>query len=224
MISLLLGAPVWAAQEFVYEVHSDGKNIGSMAITSHDVVHDGQEARETLVSTKLRVKKLFVTLFSLDSEERNIVGDSGLILHESHTKIDGELISVKGVRDDDRLMITIDADEQTQTYPVDLNEFDCTSAETPQLVFTTPGIPLSMRVMDLDRLEIVEQSLTWVRDDTLMFDEHSVPCRVFDVSDSYSQSRYWVAQDPLETLLKEEGSDEDGPYQVILVRYPEALH
>jgi len=219
MISLLAIGSAQTAQDLDYDVFADGERIGSMSVLTRAGGNDSTAAVETVVRVKLRVKRFFSTVFSLDSEETNLVGAAGLLRHDSRSKIDGIRVAVRGARGDGVFTLRVETNGETQTYLIALNDFDCSSIEGPRLEFAVPGATLHFRVLDLDRLEIIERSFTWVGDETVRVNGRPVACRVVDVSDSFSRSRRWIARDSIETLIKEEGTDEDGPFRIVLTRY-----
>ena len=217
VIGQLVGGPAATAQDLDYDVFVEGKRIGSMTVSTREV---GGTAVEVTARTKLRVKALFMTVFSLDSQETNLIGAAGLLRHTSRSTIDGEQVTVSGVRGDSVFTLEVGASGTTETWVIDLAAFDRSSIEGPNAERATPGATQRYRVLDLDRLEIVDRLFTWAADETVLVDGRPVECRVVDMSDAFGHSRSWIARDTFQTLIKEEGTDEDGHFRIVLTHYP----
>ena len=86
-------------------------------------------------------------------------------------------------------------------------DYDVTSVEH--------GRAGKLRVLDLDRFEIIDVTSRDIgRERVDGFD-----CRIVRFRSSVASGKRWVASDELGMfLVKEEGSDEDGPYSLTLTR------
>lgn len=218
--SLLPSLRTEAATTLEYQVFSEGSSIGSTTVTTRELAQDGVSVVAIEAHTALRVVDYGMTVFSLESEEVSLVGERGLLHHDSRIEIDGEQVVVRGWLEDRTFTLEVVAGRETGTRPIAAKDFDCTSIEGPDLTFETVGSTRRLRVLDLDQLEIVKRRFTWVRDENLIIGGQPVACRVIDVADRFGQSRRWIAKDAYDTLIQEEGADRDGPFRIILTHYP----
>ncbi len=203
-------------QSLDYQVSHEGKIIGTTTLTTKMVPPSGEEIREITSLTKLRVKSLFFTVFSLDSEDTSLVDARGLLKYHSRSTIDGEEIIVHAERKETALAFQLTQDDQTHNWTIDFHDFDCSSIEWKQLEPMQPGESLNLNVLQLDNLEIEEQKFKRLENEPLVIDGQTVNCSVFEWTGKTTSGRRWYLQNSLDIIIREDGTDEDGPYSFIL--------
>lgn len=216
----VVGSSISFAQDYEYEIFSNGKRLGTIIESSQEVSLFGQEATEITVVTKLRAKALFITVFSLDSDEIVLFDDLGLLSYESQTTIDDQKISINGKRENGQFVFETESDCGVQTIAIAMDDFEFTSANEPLAKLSSIGQPLQFRILDLDRIEVIDRKFIWIRDETIEVKDNPVHCFVIDVSDPFGNSRRWLTKDGLFTLVKEEGVDDGDPFRVFLIHSP----
>ena len=204
------------AEELVYEIFSNGESIGTSTITAKAANQATREAVQVTATTTLRKKAFFVTTYSLDSKEWSVFDDAGLQSYRSRTRENGHDFEMIAVRAGGFATVELSTRTGVEVWRFGVDDFDLTSVEESGVRLDRMDVPKIFRVLDLDRLEIVTRTLVWVRNETLLIGDEAVGCRVIDASGGPSRSRRWVAEDGDATLIQEFGSDEIGPFSVVL--------
>ena len=130
----------------------------------------------------------------------------------SRAVIDGDSVDIVGQRDDEVFAFQVRTEEETTRIEIPRESYDTTSAENPVPLLSADGDTVRLRVLDLDRLEVFERRFTWIRSERVDVEGNLILCRVIEFEDPYEAGTQWVAADG--TLIKETGTDEDGPYVV----------
>ncbi len=219
-ILLLLGARSASALELVYEVHSEGHRLGQLKVENRQWVENDISYVEYTARTRLRVKALFLTIFSLDSEEVAVVGPHGLERYTGRVKVDGTKIQSTGRREEGRLDFTTTIDGKEERVSFDVDTFDFSTVEGPDLRALPTDSPDTFRVLDLDLLEIVPRTFAWQPPESRRIHGEEILCQVLAVRDAQSHARRWYTLGPDPILVAEEGVDADGPYLVELKKLP----
>ncbi len=225
IILLIVLSPCLATgQSLKYQVSHEGKIIGTTTLTTKILPHSGEEIREITSRTKMRVKSLFFTVFSLDSEDTSLVDARGLLKHHSRSTIDGEEIIIHAERKETALAFQLTQDDQTHNWAIVLDHFDCSSVEWKQLEPMQPGESLVLNVLQLDNLEIEKQRFQRRENEPLVVDGQTVICRVFEWTGKTTRGRRWCLQNRLDIIIREDGTDEDGAYSFTLEKFSTQIY
>ena len=130
----------------------------------------------------------------------------------SRAVVDGDSVDIVGQREDEVFAFQVRTEDETTRIEIPRESYDTTSAENPVPLLSADGDRVRLRVLDLDRLEVFERRFTWIRSERVDVEGNPILCRVIEFEDPYEAGTQWVAADG--TLIKETGTDEDGPYVV----------
>ncbi len=210
----LCGAAKGASLE--YDIRADGKHVGSIRVeASRESTEDGwiEHARSI---TSIEVKVLFLKVFSLESEEVTERDTLGLRRFASRARIDGAELQVEGVRTGAGFSFEVDGSEGARPVSIPRQDYDVTSADPVLALLADPGAKRVLRVLDLDRLEVVSRTFEWLRSEPIEIGSRSIASHVVSFRDRYARGTRWYAAGENDLLLREEGKDEDGPYSVAI--------
>ncbi len=201
-----------------YDIRSEGKRIGSLQIQTLAQASEGVPFERITATTHIRIRYLFFTVFSLDEENEIDIDQNGARRFLSRAVIDGDSVDVLGNREDGVFAFQVRTQDETTRIEIPRESYDTTSAENPVPLLPAEGNTVQLRVLDLDRLEVFERRFTWIRSERVEVEGNPILCRVIEFEDSLGRDAAgtrWVTADG--TLIKETGTDEDGPYAVELV-------
>ena len=215
-LALLFLSSNLLSAELQYEMYIDGKLVGTSTINVSEVIYRGDAAVEIVTTSRVKVKKLKTTLFSLESEERAVIDDEGLAEYESKTSSEGENLVGSGLRMDTTLEFEMRYNGELSTYSVDRDNFDLTSEDSPVLSGIESGSPREFRVLDFDIGEVVIETYSMEGHEEVIVDGEIVPCVVYLVSRESGSYRKWYAEQFPDILVKEEGEDDSGRYTLVL--------
>jgi hypothetical protein len=201
-----------------YEIFSEGKKVGSMDLNFSEVTYRGNAVLKVEASTEIKVKKLFITLFSLESHEEALIDDGGTFHYSADTKIDGRIIQVTGHLENGGFHLKINEEEDQQTLIIKKNAYDMTSMDGPEDLLTEKKKEKKLRILDFDTLTVFEETLSWTHSQVVHVEGDTVKCKVVQFENPHEKGRRWISRNEPGLLIKEEGEDEDGPYAVRLVR------
>lgn len=198
-----------------YEIRSEGKRVGEMHVeVARQPGTDGPS--ETIrTSTRISVEALFITLFSLEAEELIGRDEGGLRRTRGRIVVDGRETRFSGERTSGGFAFDVEDEGGIREIEFARTDYDLTSAD-PVLAHLERGAPVSLRVLDLDRLEVVTREFEWLRDEELHLGGRLESCHVVRFDDGRASGLRFYAQGEDDLLIREEGRDEDGPYSIDL--------
>ncbi len=215
MTMILISNPL-RCQTLKYDVESEGKKLGEILSTTRILSTEPVLVREMISSTHLRAKLLFLTVFSLESQDTSLIGPDGLLEHHSHAVVDDQVIILHGQRQGDTLLFQLHQENEQDELEIPVSSFDVTSLDSGFLVNLSPGQSKTLRVLQLETLQIVETKFTRLKDEPFTLSGKTVPCLVVKWSSQAGQGKSWYQKLSPDVLIREDGIDEDGAYSVIL--------
>ncbi|OQY29614.1 MAG: hypothetical protein B6244_03220 [Candidatus Cloacimonetes bacterium 4572_55] len=220
MISQIIIFPCHAkAQELFYDIYSNEKKTGSITVKLSEINSNETNLLKVETHTKIQVKALFISLFSLDSQEEGLINDEGTYSYSSVTIIDGDTIRVTGKLKDAVFKLTVTEGEKKQNVSIKRSNYDFTSLDSPELFLEASGKPKIFKILDFDNLAVVKQNLKWIRNEELNILDDTVDCKVIEFENPGEKGTRWITQDQYGLLIKEEGEDEDGKYTVKISKF-----
>nr|WP_319393943.1 hypothetical protein [uncultured Desulfobacter sp.] len=113
------------------------------------------------------------------------------------------------------------SDDEQGDISVPLDRFDTTATTLPCcLVKLPPQKQTTLRILDTSGLQITTAAVTAGKDQQVTLANTQFYCRSFDVKTKQSRSTYLIAQDCLGTFtVREQGEDENGPFEYMLTEY-----
>lgn len=205
-----------AARSLQYEVFAAGKHLGTSTETSHWLGGKDSGTRQISLHTKLKMKTLFITIFSLESRETDVVGPDGLQHHQSHTKINDQTFDIRADRRDSLIHFQIDQKDSTVQHSLSLADFDISSLEPLPLGQWSQGERRTLKILQPESALVEKTEFVRLENESLTVNGHPVECLVFQVLTAQSQSKRWYAVNDQETLVQEIGTDEDGSFRITL--------
>jgi len=201
-------------QNFTYDIFLEGKKIGSMALSLSETEFQGQSVLKINAHSKIKIKVLFMTIFSLESEEGTLINDAGAFAYTSRSKIDGDSVVVVGYLENGLFEFDQRINKKSETIAIKRSDYDFTSSDTAEDSLKEVSDSQTFRVLDLDRLQVVEHTLKWLRNEELRVAGELILCRVIEFNTPYERGTRWITDDQFGLLVKEIGVDEDGEYAV----------
>jgi Domain of unknown function (DUF6134) len=217
----LLSASSASGARLDYDVFSGDDRLGQLRVEWPAQAADESGPQEIVIETKLRVKALFLTLFALDSKERAQLDADGLTEYESHTRIDDIEIHVVGRRSGEGFRLETRIDDSVDVLRFARSDYDVHSIGDIRPDTLAVDIPETLRVLDLDELEIIERIYRRLPNEQVMVDGHRVEALVLELRDLRQHARRWYWQNHPTILLEERGEDADGTYRLSLRRLPD---
>ncbi len=207
--------------ELKYEIYSDKKKIGNVDIKLSEIFRNDISLLKVESTTKIKVRYLLLFSFSLFSREEILIGDNGLIEYSNNAKIDGESFKVNGKLSGQMFKFEIEENKETRTSEIHTDSYDTTSGDSPETLLKTMNKKITLRVLNLDDIQVIKQSLTWTGNKTVLINDEKINCRVIEFEGPQEKGMRLITDDEFCILVEEKGSDEDGPYHVKLVSIKE---
>ena len=201
---------------FDYDIRADGKGVGSVHVEATRESTGNGWIERVRSTTNIEVRVLFVKVFSLESVEDEERDGRGLRRFASRARIDGAELQVEGVRTDAGFSLELHHEGGTKRIAIRREDYDLTSADPVLDLLAEPGARRVLRVLDLDRLEVVSRTFEWLRSEPVEIGSRSMASRVVSFTDRYASGTRWYAAGESDLLLREEGTDEDGPYSIVI--------
>ncbi len=203
-----------------YDVFSKEKVIGSTTQIRQSSINNNLPVLRITSQTHLKVKSLFFTVFSLDSADTNLVGAQGLLEHHSTATIDGEKIIIHGKRQTNTFSFQLIEEDQNHRWSISLQDFDCSSIESRPLEKLQPNQSVTLKILQLETLEIETIQFKRLEDEVLDINNESLVCRVVNWAGANSSGQRWYSLNEPGIIVREDGEDQDGPYRFLLKQFP----
>jgi hypothetical protein len=89
--------------------------------------------------------------------------------------------------------------------------------ECPEITMKKEGDEMTLRLLDLETLQVVTRSYRWVKSLDVPVDGRNVRFRVIDFRDRNKQCRRWIRPDAVGAIIaRQDGSGRDGSYSLRL--------
>ncbi len=217
----------------VYSAHtawssSDDKRVSKFSIHSHGIrIGDASstcsrgEDNTVVFSNSTRIDANFIVRsYSLDSKEHAIVGKNGTVSYSRTSQENGKSTVVKGVLVNGHFKLHITESGSKRSRSIPQSEYDSTTMECPETLLNHVGEKKSIRLLDLENLEVVKRNYTWVRNEDVRIAGKTFNCRVIDFEDKNKKCRRWIRPDDVGVMVaRQDGSGKAGTYSVRMVDY-----
>lgn len=199
-----------------FSIHSHGIRIGDASSTC-----SRGDDNTIIFSNSTRINASFIVRsYSLDSREYANVGKNGTVSYSRTSLENGKSTVVKGLLENGQFKLNITENDSKRTISIPRIEYDFTTMECPETLLTQVGEKKSIRLLDLENLEVVKRNYTWVRNEEVRVGGKSYNCRVIDFEDKNKKCRRWIKPDDIGVIIaRQDGSGKAGTYSVRLIDY-----
>jgi hypothetical protein len=205
------------ARESSYEVFSHGLRIGEVKTVCGPVARERGKAFRFESSMHIDARFVFFS-YTLDKKEEAMVGSEGTLSYRRTSLENGKNTLVAGRMEDGvfRFRITENGEERTLVVP--RRKYDYTSLDCPETALGSNEREKTLRILDLENLEIVTRKYRWVREEDVRVGERRIHCKVIDFEDSNKRGRRWLEEDELGILVtRQDGSGKGVSYSSRLI-------
>ena len=221
VVQIFIFPDLTVAQKILYDIYSKDKKIGSITIQLSDVAFNDTTVLKVETNTEIKVKTLFISLFSLDSQEESLINEAGTFHYNSISVTNGDTIIINGNLREDEFLFDIIEGKKKQCISIKRNQYDFTSQDSPETLLEIQGKVEVFRILDFDKLAVVTQELKWIRNDELYLDGEIINCKVIEFISANKKGMRWITKDKYGLLIEEQGEDEDGKYSIKISRFRE---
>ena len=218
---------------FIYSAHtawsnSAEKSVSKFSIYSHGIrIGDASstssrgDGNTIIFSNSTRIDANFVVRsYSLDSKENAIVGKNGTVSYSRTSLENGKSVIAKGLLENGQFKLNIMENDVKRAMFIPRTEYDFTTMECPETLLMQVGEKKSIRLLDLENMEVVKRHYTWIRNEEVRIGGKSYNCRVIDFEDKNKKCRRWIRLDDLGVIVaRQDGSGKAGTYSVRMVEY-----
>jgi hypothetical protein len=204
-------------REAKYDITSKGFRVGELLTTSTPLQQDGKPAYRFTSTMDIEASFLFFSHRS-SSREEALVGRDGTLTYRRDATENGKKYSVDGRLTEQGFVIRNSVDGSSRTISVSRKQYDYTTMDCPELHIQTVGGEATVRLLDLERGNVVKRHYRWVRNEEVRVGDRKVLCRVIDFTDPNNRCRRWISSDGLGVLIaRQEGSGASGSYSLSIV-------
>lgn len=203
-----------ATQESDYTIHAKGLQVGELRMLCKIVPRNDKKILQFSSTTRINANFL-VYSYALDSHEEALVGDEGTIRYARTTKEKDKLSRVEGHLDHGRFLLDIRENGARRTMTLNRESYDYTTMECPEITLQHEGAVKTLRLLDLETLEVVKRTYRWVTSEDVVIDGRKIHCRVIDFEDPNKRCRRWIAPDEVGAIIaRQDGSGQHGSYSL----------
>ncbi len=199
-----------------FSIHSHGIRIGDASSTC-----SRGDDNTIIFSNATRIEANFIVRsYSLDSKEYAVVGKNGTVSYSRTSLENGKSTVAKGLLENGQFKLNIMENDVKRSTFIPRTEYDFTTMECPETLLTQVGEKKSIRLLDLENMEVVKRHYTWIRNEEVRIRGKSYNCRVIDFEDKNKKCRRWIRPDDLGVMVaRQDGSGKAGTYSVRMVEY-----
>jgi hypothetical protein len=203
-----------ATKESDYTIHAKGLRVGELRMLCKLLPRNDKKVLQFSSTTRIDANFL-VYSYALDSREEALVGDEGTIRYTRTTKENDKRSQVEGHLDNGRFLLDIRENGARRTLAVNRERYDYTTMECPEITLRHEGEEKTLRLLDLETLEVVKRTYRWVKSEDVVIDGVKIRCRVIDFEDPNKRCRRWIAPDEVGALIaRQDGSGKHGSYSL----------
>jgi hypothetical protein len=188
------------ARESSYEVFSHGLRIGEVKTVCGPVARERGKAFRFESSMHIDARFVFFS-YTLDKKEEAMVGSEGTLSYRRTSQENGRNILVAGRVEDGVFRFHITENGEKRTLVVPRRKYDYTSLDCPETALGSNDREKTLRILDLESLEIVTRRYRWVGEEDVRVGDRRIHCKVIDFEDSNKRGRRWVEEDELGILV-----------------------
>jgi hypothetical protein len=203
-----------ATRESDYTIHAKGLRVGELRMFCKLLPRNDRKVLQFSSTTRIDANFLVYSYY-MDSHEDALVGDEGTIRYSRTTKEKDSFARVEGHLDNGRFLLDIRENGASRTMAVSRERYDYTTMECPELNLRHEGEEKTLRLLDLETLEVVKRTYRWVKSEDVVVDGRRIHCRVIDFEDPNKRCRRWIAPDEVGAIIvRQEGTGKSGSYSL----------
>lgn len=200
-------------------IYSHGFRIGDTTSTWAPANSADQQAVKYVNRTRVSARFLIAS-YTQESSEEAWIGKQGTLRYVRNGTENGASVHVDGVLEAGQFRLSIVEGSVRKTLFFQRDSYDYTTMECPEIHLGKEGESRTMRLLDLETLEVVRRHYTWIRSEDLEIDGTVYRFRVIDFKDKNKKCRRWVRQDGNGVMIgRQDGKGKSGSYSVRLVQY-----
>ncbi len=197
-----------------YSIYGDKVKMGSIKTVNERSVTAAGTVKHIESSWKISLGKAI----SIKGRVDVVIDDKGLLSYASETTTNDQSVKITGSRSGEQIALSIKGSGIDFAFLLQRKDYDFSSLEDVHCLIKRGEIKI-LRILDLEVLKVVTWKLSYLRDEKLEFKGEKVPCMVIEFESDKSNGRRWLTLDDQAMLLKEVGTNQDGPYTVLLTKW-----
>lgn len=202
------------ARESHYSIFSRGFRVGEMKTVCSLVPSAGKKVFKFESSTHVNANIVFYS-YALESKEKALVGDEGAFRYKRTSREKDASVQVEGRLENGKFQFDVSEKGVRRTVYFDRAKYDCTTMECPETSMKKPGDSMSLRLLDLENLEVVTRTYRYVKDEEVTVNGARITCKVIDFEDPHKKCRRWIRGDNLGVVLaRQDGNSKSGSYSL----------
>lgn len=196
-----------------YDLFSNGDDIGDLTVTRKQ----GQTQNDLIIDSNVlvQVSNIFWN-WSMSLDRHYEFNEEG-IKSFSHTLVeDGNTSHMKGERQDTFIQAKAGENDFVE---IESKYFDATLEGLPRHIMKSDSIvpQTDIRLLDTTTLSIEPYTILEHGHQAITAGGNKYTCRLVKMKTPVGDSTYWIAEDDLGAfVVKESGTDADGPYEVVM--------
>lgn len=212
------------ARESVYEVFSHGMKIGEVKTVCSPQVREQKKSYRFESSTRINANFLFFS-YSLEKKEEATIEEQGTVSYRRIGLENGKTVQVAGRMENGAFRFAVEENGARRSLVVPRERYDATSLDCPELSMGPNEKEKTLRVLDLESLEIVTRRYRWIRDEDIGVAGRRIHCKVIDFQDPNKKGRRWLEEDELGVLVtRQDGKGKGVSYTSRLISLAVSRH
>jgi hypothetical protein len=200
------------SRESSYEVFSHGMKIGEVKTVCGPVARERGKTFHFESTMHIDAQFVFFS-YTLDKKEEAMVGSEGTLSYRRTSYENGKNTLVAGRLEEGVFRFHISENGTNRTLVVPRRKYDYTTLDCPETTLGPEEREKTLRILDLENLEIVMRKYRWVREEDVRVGARRIRCKVIDFEDSNKKGRRWVEEDELGILVtRQDGSGKGVSY------------
>ncbi|ABQ26749.1 hypothetical protein [Geotalea uraniireducens] len=205
-------------RESSYAIFARGFRVGELKTVCSLVPATGKKILKFESATRVNANLVFYS-YSLVGKEEALVGNDGAFQYKHTAKENKSSLQVEGKLENGLFQFEVSEKGSRRTVAIERKKYDYTTMECPEVAMKKPGEKMSLRVLDLENLEVLTRSYRYVRNEEVDVDGVRLMCKVIDFEDSHKKCRRWIKADDLGVVIaRQDGSGKNGSYSLRMTK------
>jgi len=203
-----------------FYIQSHGLKIGRITSrTSLTETPAGGRVYRFSNTTRIKANMIFKS-YELESHEEATVSNRGTVSYSRTSRENGVSTAAKGHLQGDEFHVSIKQDNTARTLVFHKKQYEYTTMECPETTLRHPGQTVTMKILDLETLEIINRRYSFVKTEHINVNGKPVNCMVIDFEDKNKKGRRWIKPDHTGVLIaRQDGRSKSGSYSVRLLEH-----
>jgi hypothetical protein len=197
-----------------YDIYSKEEKIGSSVNIRKSVVANNLQTVINRTNTIINISYLLFK-FQITSKDTIISKKNELFSYESTYNKNNDISKFRMSKNSDNYLTRFESDDKVIKQIYKKGSFDFLSCQLPYSLNKN-----KQKQLNIETGKVIPVSITKLENEKIVINNQTYDCKVISLKTAKRAAKLWIGSDKTGAfLVKEKGTDKDGPYEILLDSY-----